>query len=41
MIPILTISDREDGFVIYYEVSGQGLGAALMRYGRMIAYASR
>ena len=41
MIPILTIPEGEDGFVIYYETSGQGLGASLMQYGRVIAYTSR
>ena len=39
-IPILTISEEEDGFIIYCEASGQGLGVALMRYGRVILYAS-
>ena len=39
-IPILTIPEGEDGFVVYYEMLGQGLGAVLMRYGRVIAYAS-
>ena len=29
-IQILTIPEREDGFVVYCEASGQGLGAALM-----------
>ena len=41
MISILTIPEWEDGFVVYCEVLGKGLGAALMRYGRVIAYASR
>ena len=39
--PILTISEGEDGFVIYCNVSGQGLGAVLMQHDRVIAYASR
>ena len=39
--PILTISEGEDGFVIYCDVLGQGLEAAFMQYGRVIAYASR
>ena len=38
--PILTIPEGEDGFVIYYDASGQGLGAVLMQHGRVIAYAS-
>ena len=41
MTPILTITEREDGFVIYCDASGQGLGAVLMQHGRVIAYASR
>ena len=40
-IPILTIPVEEGGFVIYCEALGHGLGATLMRYGRVIAYASR
>ena len=39
-IQILTIPEGEDGFVVYCEASGQGLRAALMHYGRVIAYAS-
>ena len=37
---ILTISEGEDGFVIYCDMSGQGLRAVLMQHGRVIAYAS-
>ena len=40
-IPILTILEGEDSFVVYSDASGQGLRAALMQYGRLIAYASR
>ena len=39
--PILTILEREDSFVIYYDASGQGLGAILMQYHRVIASAFR
>ena len=39
--PILTILEREDGFVIYCDGSGQGLGAVLMQHGRVICYAFR
>ena len=39
-IPILTIPEGEDDFAIYYDASGLELGATLMRYGRVIAYAS-
>ena len=37
--PILTILEGEDGFIVYYNASGQGLGEVLMQHGRMIAYA--
>ena len=35
------VSEGEDGFAIYCEASGQGSGATLMRYGKVIACASR
>ena len=38
--PILTMLEGEDGFGIYYDTSGQGLGAMFMRHGRVIAYTS-
>ena len=38
--PILTILEGEYGFVIYCDVSGQGLGAILLHHGRVIIYAS-
>ena len=40
-MPILSIQEEEDGFVIYYDASGQGLGAVLMQHERVIAYAFR
>ena len=40
LAPILTIQEGEDGFVIYCDASGQGLGAVLMQHGRVIAYVS-
>ena len=39
--PILTIPEGEDGFVIYCDIFGQGLGAVLIQHGRVIACASR
>ena len=41
MTLILTIPEGEDGFVIYCDTSGQGLGFVLVQHGRVIAYASR
>ena len=41
MTLILTILEREDGFIIYCDASSQGLVAVLMQHGRVITYASR
>ncbi|RVW80541.1 Retrovirus-related Pol polyprotein from transposon 17.6 [Vitis vinifera] len=39
--PILTILSGSGGFVLYSDVSHQGLGCVLMQHGRVVAYASR
>ncbi|WP_457833166.1 ribonuclease H family protein, partial [Staphylococcus aureus] len=39
--PVLTIPSGSDGFVIYSDASGKGLGCVLMQHGKVIAYASR
>ncbi|KAL5546822.1 hypothetical protein UlMin_006509 [Ulmus minor] len=39
--PLLIIPTGEEGFVIYSDASGTGLGAVLMQHGKVIAYASR
>ena len=39
--PILNLPDGPDGFVVYCDASGQGLGCVLMQRGKVIAYASR
>jgi hypothetical protein len=39
--PVLTIPDGSEGFVIYCDASGKGLGAVLMQRGKVVAYASR
>nr|GEU30030.1 putative reverse transcriptase domain-containing protein [Tanacetum cinerariifolium] len=39
--PILSLSDGSEDFVVYYDVSNQGLGRALMQRGKVIAYASQ
>ncbi|GKE23653.1 putative reverse transcriptase domain-containing protein, partial [Tanacetum coccineum] len=39
--PILTLPDKVEDFVVYYDASNQGLGYVLMQRGKVIAYASR
>ena len=39
--PILTLPIEGEGFTIYYDVSGVGVGCVLMQHDRVIAYASR
>ncbi|GJV13253.1 putative reverse transcriptase domain-containing protein [Tanacetum coccineum] len=39
--PILSLSDGARDFVVYCDVSNQGLGCVLMQRGKVIAYASR
>ncbi|GKA96489.1 putative nucleotidyltransferase, ribonuclease H [Tanacetum coccineum] len=39
--PVLAFPDGPEDFVVYYDVSGIGLGCMLMQRGKVIAYASR
>ncbi|GKD18225.1 putative reverse transcriptase domain-containing protein [Tanacetum coccineum] len=39
--PIIALPERNSNFVVYYDVSHQGLGAVLMQREKVIAYASR
>ena len=39
--PVLTLPEAPDGYVIYCDASGVGLGCVLMQHGKVIAYASR
>ncbi|GKA38575.1 reverse transcriptase domain-containing protein [Tanacetum coccineum] len=39
--PILTLPDGVEDFVVYCDVSNQGLGCVLMQRGKVVAYASR
>ncbi|RVX19816.1 Retrovirus-related Pol polyprotein from transposon 17.6 [Vitis vinifera] len=39
--PILTIPSSSGGFMVYSDVSRQGLGCVLMKHGKIVAYASR
>ncbi|GKC19466.1 putative reverse transcriptase domain-containing protein [Tanacetum coccineum] len=40
-VPILTLPDGVEDFVVYCDASNQGLGCVLMQRGKVIAYASR
>ena len=40
-MPILTIPNGEDDFVIYNDASGKRLSCVLMQNGKVIAYAPR
>jgi len=39
--PVLALPKGQEGFVVYSDASGKGLGCVLMQHGRVIAYASR
>jgi hypothetical protein len=39
--PVLTLPSGSEGFVIYSDASGKGLGCVLMQHEKVIAYASR
>ena len=39
--PVLTIPSGSEGFVIYSDASGKGLGCVLMQHGKVIVYTSR
>jgi hypothetical protein len=38
--PILTLPSSKEGFVVYSDISQNGLGCVLMQQGKVIAYAS-
>ncbi|KAF3684468.1 hypothetical protein FXO38_00255 [Capsicum annuum] len=40
-VPVLTLPEGVDDFVVYYDASHVGLGCVLMQRGKVIAYASR
>ncbi|XP_060182450.1 uncharacterized protein LOC132612133 [Lycium barbarum] len=39
--PVLTLPEGTEGFVVYCDASGVGLGCVLMQHGKVVAYASR
>jgi hypothetical protein len=39
--PVLTLPSGIEGFVVYSDASGKGLGCVLMQHRKVIAYASR
>ena len=38
---ILIVSERGQRYTVYYDASKDGLGCALMQFGRVVAYGSR
>jgi hypothetical protein len=40
-MPVLTLPDASNDFVVYFDASRQGLGCVLMQGGKVVAYASR
>jgi ribonuclease HI len=38
---VLTLPSGTEGFIVYSDASGKGLGCVLMQHGKVIAYASR
>jgi hypothetical protein len=38
---MLTLPSGNDGFIVYYDASKQGLGCVLMQDEKVIAYASK
>ena len=38
--PVLTIPAGLEGYTVYTDASGTGLGAVLMQHGKVVAYAS-
>jgi len=38
---VLTLPSRTEGFVVYSDASGKGLGCVLMQHRKVIVYASR
>ncbi|XP_071909683.1 uncharacterized protein [Coffea arabica] len=39
--PVLVLPDGDEGYAVYSDASGEGLGCVLMQKGKVIAYASR
>lgn len=40
MALVLTLIEGQEGFVVYNDASGKGLGCVLMQHGKVVAYAS-
>ena len=41
LAPVLTLPSGNDGFTVYSDASGVGLGCVLMQHGNVVTYASR
>jgi len=39
--PVLILPEGTEGYAVYCDASGVGLGCVLMQHGRVVAYASR
>ena len=39
--PVLTIPTSLEGYTVYTDASGTGLGAVLMQHGKVVVYASQ
>ncbi|WMV46227.1 hypothetical protein MTR67_039612, partial [Solanum verrucosum] len=39
--PVVALPDGSEGYAVYCDTSGVGLGCVLMQHGKVIAYASR
>ena len=40
-VPILTVPNSDEPYVVFTDASGTGLGGVLMQNGKVVAYASR
>ena len=40
-VPVLTVPEISEEYVIYSDASKNGLGCVLMQHGKVVAYASR
>jgi hypothetical protein len=41
LVIVLTLLEGQEGFVVYSDASGKGLGYVLMQHGKVVAYVSQ